>query len=170
MQPIDKLLTQYSEDMRSLLALARSIVRDAGEAEDVLQDVMLKLVSGQEELSDVKNPRAMLRQCVRNEAIDHLRKRRRELPTSDEVIAAFRERATKDELRELEDVLWIKSYIEDLGPEMKQAFIEYAIDGFTIAEISERMGVRADTLRKRFDIVKKRIRLDRGVFMLILIL
>lgn len=169
MQPIDKLLNQYSEDLRSLLALARSIVRDADEAEEILQDVMLKLVEEQDSFADIKNPEAFLRRCVRNEAIDHLRRRQRELPTPDEAIAAFRSHASEKELKELEDVLWVKSYIEDLGPEMKQAFIEYAIDGYTITEISKRMGVSPDTLRKRFDVVKKRIRLDRDLFIFILI-
>ena len=169
MQPIDKLLDQYREDLRSLLALARSVVRDADEAEDVLQDVMLKLIEEQDSFSDLQNPRAFLRRCVRNEAVDHLRKRRRELPTADEAIAAFRSRATASELRELEDVLWLKSYLDDLGPEMKQAFIEYAIDGYTIAEVSKHMGISPDTLRKRFGAVKKKLRLDRDLFLFILI-
>ena len=169
MQPIDRIMDQYSKDLRSLLALAGSIVRDADEAEDVLQDVMLKLIEEQDSFSDVQNPRAFLRRCVRNEAVDHLRRRRRELPTADEAISAFRSRASADEIRELEDVLWIKSYIEDLGPEMKQAFIEYAIDGYSIAEISKHLGVSPDTLRKRFGAVKKKLRLDRDLFIFILI-
>ena len=81
----------------------------------------------------------------------------------------IRSRATDAEIRELEDVLWIKSYIEDLGPEMKQAFIEYAIDGYTVAEISKHMGISPDTLRKRFGAVKKKIRLDRDLFIFILL-
>ncbi|MBQ1521055.1 MAG: RNA polymerase sigma factor [Clostridia bacterium] len=169
MKPIDKLLTRYADDMRSLSALARSIVRDAGEAEDVLQDVMLKLLSGQDKLGDIENPAAFLRRAVRNEAIDHLRRRQRELPTAEEAIAAFRSRASEDELRELEDLLWVKSYIDDLGPEMKQAFIEYAIDGYSIAEIARRMGVKPDSLRKRFDLVKKKIRRDHDLFIFILL-
>ena len=169
MKPIDKLLNIYADNIRPLLALAASITGDAAEAEDVLQDVLLKLLSQQDSLQDVRMHLPFLRSCVRNEAIDHLRRRRRELPTSAEVLDSFRASASQEGIAQAEELMWIDSFLEELGPEMRRAFIEYAVDGYTIADISRRMGIRQDTLRKRFDVIKKRMRrdMDPGSLMII---
>lgn len=148
----------YAGNVRQLLALARSVVRDASEAEDVLQDVLVKLISEPERYSSIDNPIAFLRTCVRNEAIDHVRRLGRQAPAPEELLAGIREYATEEEYKRVENIMWLRSYLDKQPPEMQRAFIAYAIDGYTIAQVARQMGIPQDTLRKRFDAVKKEIR------------
>ena len=158
MNKLDKMMEVYAANIRQLLALARSIVCESSEAEDVLQDVILKLLSEPESCERVNNPLAFLRACVRNEAIDHARRQGRAVPTADELLAGIREESSAEEYKRIEDLMWIRSYIGSLSPEMQQAFIAYAVDGYTIAQTARQLGIPQDTLRKRFNAVKKKMR------------
>ena len=158
MSSIDKILEVYADNVRGLFALAVSIVREPAEAEDVLQDVLIKLLSDGESMGKVRQPFAFLRSCVRNEAIDHVRSLGREDPAPFELLGAVRDCAAEDEYSKVESMMWLRSYIMDQPEEMQRAFAAYAIDGRTITQIARGMGLRPDTLRKRFDVIKERIR------------
>lgn len=170
MKTIDKILLVYSDNIPRLIALARSIVCDASEAEDVMQDVLLRLLSNPKSCDKVKNPLAFLRTCIRNEAIDHVRKLGRSVPTQDEILNNMRGYASDSEMKHIEDLMWIRSYVDSLPQDMQKAFIAYAVDGYSIAEVSKQMGIPQDTLRKRFDLIKQKMRGDRGSAMLFLLL
>ena len=158
MRSLEKLLEVYSENVRSLMALARSIVSEPAEAEDVLQDVIVKLLSEPERFSRVEQPLAFLRACVRNEAIDHLRKLGRIPPTPDELLDSVRSCYSEEEYKRAEALMWLRGYTNSLPEEMRRAFIAYAVDGYTVAHISREMGIPQDTLRKRFNSIKRKIR------------
>lgn len=170
MKAVDIIMEEYAERLTELTALARSIVADASEAEDVMQDVMVGILESPEKLDGVKNPRAFLRTCVRNEAIDHVRALSRTAPTPDELLSDIRTNVPEDEYKEIEALMWIRSYIESLPAEMREAFVRYAVDGHKIADIAKDMGIPASTLRKRFDLVKKRMRGDIELFTMMLII
>ena len=160
MRPIDRILEVYAERLKELTALARSIVSNSAEAEDVLQDVIVKLLSDHSRTENVRNEYAFLRTCVRNEAVDHVRSVGREAPTDDELLGRFRSTASEEEYREIEDLMWVRGYVRSLPEDMQRAFIAHVVDGRSIAELARETGIKPDTLRKRFDLVKKRMRSD----------
>lgn len=153
----EKLMEIYAANVAPLLALARSIVRDAGEAEDVLQDVMVSLLEHPEKLRDVERPLPFLRACVRNMAVSHVRSLSHETPSEDSVFASLRSGA-ESEYREVEDIIWLSELLKSLPDDMREAFVSYALDGRSIKEIARETGLAPDTLRKRFSSIKKRIR------------
>lgn len=167
MSSIDRLLEDYSNKIGEYMALARSIVADHAEAEDVLQDVMLNLLSDPARLDSVKNIHAFLRTCVRNEAIDHVRRLGRTSPTSDELLETLRAASSEEEFKQIENLMWIRSYADKLPDDMREAFVRYTVDGHRIADIARDMGIPPDTLRKRFNVIKKRMRSDLTVFTMI---
>lgn len=158
MSPVERLLEVYADNVRGLFALAVSIVREPAEAEDVLQDVIIKLLSDTVNIPEVRQPLAFLRSCVRNEAIDHVRSLGRAGPTPDEILAAVRDGSSEEEYKRVESMMWLRSYIEDQPEDMQRAFAAYVIDGCTITQIAKDMGLQPDTLRKRFDVIKAKIR------------
>lgn len=72
----------YTELRGAVFALALSVTGDRPLAEDVLQDVFVKVYAGACSYRR-GNPRAWIMRIARNQAISALRKRRRELPVQE---------------------------------------------------------------------------------------
>lgn len=161
MKPVDRILKAYAEDLRPLLALARSVVCSAAEAEDVLQDVMIRIVSEPALCEKVRDPHAFLRTCVRNEAVDHVRRLGREAPTPEETLIMLRGGCAEEEYKRVEDLMWLRSYLGGVPPAEREAFIRVTLDGHTIVSAAKQLGIPPDTLRKRFNVIKKRMKRDR---------
>lgn len=168
MKSIDRIMEVYSERLFELTALARSIAVDAAEAEDVLQDVMVRLLEAPEKLEGVKDPHAFLRTCVRNEAVDHVRRLSRSAPADDELLAGIKSTVSEEEYKEIEALMWIRSYIKTLPDDTREAFVRWAVDGQKLPDIARDMGIPVSTLRKRFDVIRKRMRADMELFTMML--
>ncbi len=170
MKSIDRIMEVYSEKLFELTALARSIVVDAAEAEDVLQDVMVRLLEAPEKLEGVNDPHAFLRTCVRNEAVDHVRRLSCSAPADDELLAGIKSTVSEEEYKEIEALMWIRSYIKTLPDDTREAFVRWAVDGQKLPDIARDMGIPVSTLRKRFDVIRKRMRADMELFTMMLII
>ncbi len=68
----------FSEERRNLVGFVRRLLRDAGEAEaeDVVQDVLLRLLERPGSAADVENLPAYVYRSLRNRVIDSQRARR----------------------------------------------------------------------------------------------
>lgn len=71
----------YKKHARAVYRLALSIVKEPGEAEDVLQTVFMKALTYEGSLSRIQNPRAWLATVAKNTALNHLRSKGREMPS-----------------------------------------------------------------------------------------
>ncbi len=81
---LDALTVVYERMGRRIYLLALSILRDPGAAQDILQDVLLKLSSGGADgYTKGTNPVAYLLTMARNMSLTSLSKRSRELPTEE---------------------------------------------------------------------------------------
>ena len=80
---MDGLETIYDKLGRRIYLLAYSILGDTHAAEDVLQDTLIKISEGAHALREGGNAIAYILSVTRNLSIDHLRKRRREIPQED---------------------------------------------------------------------------------------
>jgi RNA polymerase sigma-70 factor (ECF subfamily) len=65
------------DHLEDLLVYARHLTRDREQAEDLVQDVVLHILSRETCLSDVANPRAYMATTLRNLFLDQTRKRGR---------------------------------------------------------------------------------------------
>jgi RNA polymerase sigma-70 factor (ECF subfamily) len=65
------------DHLEDLLVYARHLTRDLEQAEDLVQDVVLHILSRDTCLSDVENPRAYMATTLRNLFLDQARKRGR---------------------------------------------------------------------------------------------
>jgi RNA polymerase sigma factor (sigma-70 family) len=158
-----------------LLAFILRRVRDATEAEDVLQEALYELVSAYRLMQPVEQVGAWLMRVARNRIIDRFRKRRPELlgdiaPEVQEgesmlerllpVVEDGPEAAMMRELMLME----LEQALEELPREQREVFIAQEIEGASFKELSQRWGVGINTLlsRKRYAVLRLRERLQQA--------
>lgn len=126
-----------------LVRLANRMLRDAGVAEELVQDALLELWHRRESMSTSQGTvQAYLFRTVRNRALNHIRHLRIEQRTAPLVagLAQAVPRADAD-LRESELAAAIDSAIEELPPRCRQVFELSRVRGLRYAEIAETLGV-----------------------------
>lgn len=154
-------------EIEVLLRVARSMTRDHAEAEDLVQDTLIRAYQGIGRF-DGRYPRAWLLTILRNTHINRNRKRRPELLRDQD--ATF-QRLESDVGSERADALVdqeldaeIVGALDELSDGFRRAVELVDIDGLTYAEAAEVVGVPVGTVMSRLHRARKKIRdrLDRA--------
>jgi RNA polymerase sigma factor (sigma-70 family) len=170
---------QISEVVQRERARLRNFVRkrvpDAGDAEDILQDVLHELVETYRLIHPVEHASAWLYRVARNRIVDFFRKKR--LVALGEAVV---ERADDEGVLTLEDLLpspdagpeaayarsvllqELNAALEELPLEQRDVFIAHQIEGRSFRELVDDTGVGLNTLlsRKRYAVMHLRRRLQ----------
>jgi RNA polymerase sigma factor (sigma-70 family) len=170
---------QISEVVQRERARLRNFVRkrvpDAGDAEDILQDVLYELVSTYRLIHPVEHVSAWLYRVARNRIVDFFRKKRL-AALGDAVV----ERADDEGALTLEDLLpspdggpdaayartvllhELNVALDELPVEQRDVFIAHEIDGRSFKDLVGDTGVGLNTLlsRKRYAVMHLRRRLQ----------
>ena len=136
-----------------LYRLALRITFDSAEAEDIVQDVFVKIWESREKLGEIDNLSAYLYQMVRFKSFNYLRAEK------------IRQDATKsfaEELDEIEMNEYIKNEtfrivmqtLEDLPSGSRNVFSR-AIQGYSAKEIAEELGIAVETVKKQKQIARR---------------
>lgn len=153
---------------RSRLAnFIRGKVRDAAEAEDILQDVLLEFYSAADAIEQAG---AWLFRVAKNRIIDHARKKKEEpLPVDDEDGRSWLEENLPDPAAG-PDAAYARSVLLDsmqaalqtLPPEQRDVFVAHEIEGISFTALSAQWRVPKNTLlaRKRYAVLALRLRLQ----------
>jgi RNA polymerase sigma factor (sigma-70 family) len=145
----------YERHFPDLYDFARRVVRDPDTAADVVQTTFTRAWQALGRGQRVDNVRGWLLVIARNAALDELRRRRRELPASDEeggLLAVADESRGGDaaatvEDRELAALVW--SAAEMLGVEDYALLDLHVRRELTADELAESLGVRKGTIYTR---------------------
>ena len=163
----------YRERVR-LRNFVRKRVPDAGDAEDILQDVLYELVQAYRLMQPIEHAGAWLYRVARNRVIDFFR-RKRLVALGD----ALAERADDEGVLTLEDLLpspdagpeaayarrvllqELNAALDELPEEQRDVFIAHQIEGRSFKELAGETGVGLNTLlsRKRYAVLHLRRRL-----------
>lgn len=152
---------------RRLYRVARSIVRDDSEAEDVLQEAYFRAFSAIADFRGESSLTTWLTRIVLNEALQRAR-RRIDVPAMPETLAADRladiipfplsgqnlvdpERATSQ--REICRLL--EQAIDKLPEEFRTVLIARAIEGLSIEDTAELYDIRPETVKTRLHRARK---------------
>jgi RNA polymerase sigma factor (sigma-70 family) len=153
----------------------RKRVADAGDAEDILQDVFYELVEAYRLMQPVEQVGAWLDRVARNRIVDFFRKKRPEplgegsLETADEEGSLLLEDLLPSpdagpEAAYARDVLLeeIDAAVKELPEEQRDVFIAHEVEGRSFRELAEETGVSVNTLlsRKRYAVLHLRRRLQ----------
>ncbi len=147
----------YDRHARLLYALTLRILRDGGEAEDVLQDVLLRVWEKADTYDPaLGSPTAWLVRIARNRAIDRLRARqaRPKTESGDGIFASIPadgditpgpERAAV--LSEAQRA--VAAALRELAPDMRVLIEEAYFRGLSQSELSVKFGVPLGTVKTR---------------------
>ena len=155
----NKLISDYYTLHRSeLLAYAISRLGDKDEAEDLVQNTFLRLLTTDKMLTEQTLPALVFTIC-RNLVSDHFRRR------------AFRYeyehyiKGTGEEKQSVEPVLFAADIIEQMErglariPEnCRSIYRMHVLDGMRVSEISEQTGEKYKTVENRLGLARKKMR------------
>jgi len=162
---VDALLALSERHSRLAYSLAFRILGDPGWAEEVVQDVLLRLWNRPEMYDPARGDlRAWLLRVVHNAAVSGLRSKRGSTRTHEQSYEAFDlfEGGTEDPA----DAAWrtlkaeaVRAAIETL-PSAQRRTLEMAYyDGLSQSEIAERMGEPLGTVKTRVRLGLKKLRI-----------
>ena len=147
-----------------LRAFAISLTRDVTQADDLVQDTILKAWSNMDKFDPGSNLDAWLFTILRNTFYSGLRKTRREVQDSDGAFAAtLSERPAHDSRLALKD---FQRAFDRLSPEHREVLILIGASGFSCEEAAGMMGVAVGTVKSRASRARRRLtellHLDEG--------
>ena len=155
----------YIENLTPLRAYAYSVVHNADDADDVVQELAVQIIKAMDAGTEIRSPKSFLYRCTRNLAISLLRKRH-DAPTSDEVLETVgRYEETGFERAEID--LALEQYVRAWSPEMKEAFIRHYFEYEPLKEIAKDLGIEETTLRTRF--LRMRRQIPKSAFLSLMI-
>jgi RNA polymerase sigma-70 factor, ECF subfamily len=152
---IDDIRWLYTRHGPALLLYARTYVTHAGGAEDAIQAVFLKLLSGKYFI--IGNAAAYLYRSVKNEAMNDRRRRLREMPLVEEA-RWFRGDGQTDDAQ----ALMLEQAIKELPDDQRDVVVMRVWSGMTFEEVAEATGVSVNTAASRYRYGLERLREKLG--------
>jgi RNA polymerase sigma-70 factor (ECF subfamily) len=141
-----------------LLNISLKLLDEKADAEDVVQEVFLKLWHIRDKLDEYNSVEALAVTATKNLALDKLKARR---PMADVSGLRMQDSGEKDPAEWLEQqdaVACIRELIGQL-PSLQQTIIQMKdIDGYELSEIAEITGSRVEAVRTNLSRARKKIR------------
>jgi len=167
--------TTYRDEKNRLLKFIQNRIPDETEAEDLLQDVFLRLILNTTGIQTIENITAWIYSVTRNRIIDFFRKKKPESLEEQTFPSASTEEdlALEDILPSLgddpedtimADLIWeeIEAALNEMPDEQRKVFVYHELENFSYKQIAELTGINQNTLlaRKRYAILFLRKRLQ----------
>lgn len=141
-----------------LLKFSFKLTEDRSEAEDIVQEVFIKLWNIREKLDQYHSVEALAVQVTKNMCLDKLRTRRPEGIEVANLSLKSDRRTPEEELEQREAAGCIRSLIRRL-PTLQQQIIRMKdVEGYEIAEIAEITGTQVEAVRVNLSRARKKIR------------
>ncbi len=149
----------FARYAKGLLVYAREYVQTQQEAEDIVQDVFVRVWERMDRLSD-DTVRSFLFRSTHNGCLNHLDRLRVRTQYQDTILrdgnppdALDPELYVRDELRAC-----IADAISKLPPGQQRAFIMSRVEGLSYAEIGARLDISPRTVEKHVELATKALR------------
>ncbi|MDX1383407.1 MAG: RNA polymerase sigma factor [Thermoanaerobaculia bacterium] len=138
---------------RDLYGLALWRTGNSADAEDVVQEVFVKLSRAGKKLARVRHGRRYLLTMTHRTAIDRVRRRRRDEPPTDELLQPVVERPE----RRL-DAQRLSAWLVELPPAQREAVYLRIYQDLSFAEVGRITGVPTFTAASRYRLAVQRLR------------
>ena len=142
--------------VRAALAVARAVVGNADQAEDVCQDALLRIWRHLDECREPERFGIWLAVAVRRLALNALRRRKDASELSVDLVSAAPQ---PDRLAESADeVEALGAAVQQLSPEQRQAVLLFDLEGWSHAEIAASLGTSEAMSRQHLMLGRRRLR------------
>ena len=148
----------YTTFKTSLFGYIHSKVNNREDAEDILQNVFVKMTSNIETLSDKEKIQNWLYRITRNTIIDYYRTRASKkitLELKDKLPTELVDDDSEDNTKGMDKCL--SGFIKELPDEYRSIIIDSEIKGIAQKDLSEKYGLEYPTLRSRVQRGRKRL-------------
>ena len=157
----------------ALCVYAYNLTREKADAEDIVQNVFVRVWRKREKLNPALSIKSFLYRSVYNEFIDNYRKRKVITTVERDYFAAINDFVQEGENKDLERLVEImKNEIENLPPKCKEVFLLSKKNGLTNDEISCFLDISIKTVEahitKAFSILRKKIGARVEVLLIVL--
>jgi len=143
---------------KKLLRYAQRMLGDVEEAEDVIQEVFLKLWNIRGELQSYDSIIALSSRITKNLCINQLRFRGRTQESLDDIVVTDEEPEPDVRLEQKDSIEHVMNLIDCL-PKLQQSILRMRhVDGFEINEIAELTGSNAEAIRVNLSRARKKVR------------
>lgn len=144
------LVHQYSA---TLYRVAYSVTRNAGEAEDVVQETFLRVLRHHEKLVELRDPRIWLVRITWNLVLDRKR-RSKARPETDDIedlvrVLPGKERGAEEELIAAQGYARILGLIDELPSKEREALLLSAVEELSTVQIAVVLHTTESTIRSR---------------------
>ena len=145
-QRLNELESIIVREQDMLFRFAYIRVGRRADAEDIVQDVFLKLFRSSENLKSVRNVKHYLIRSISNACKDFHRRKQDILPLE----KAEREMVSDEDLKMYEEYLRITALARTLPPEQMEVLYMKCIDGLKFREISDILDIPEATVKSRY--------------------
>ena len=138
----------YSLYSRRLFARLLKLVKSESQAEEILQDVFLKIWENRRSIDPEKSFRSFLFKIAENKVYDFFRKVTRDKNMESQLISLSTANHTIIEsfMSGDENLTILQKAIEDLPPQRQQVFRLCKLEGKSYKEVSELLGISVSTI------------------------
>lgn len=138
-----------------LLRFVRRRVPDEASAEDILQDVFLKVHTHIDTLSDAQKLQGWLYQLTRNAVIDHYRRTRDTVAVSEAIPASMQDEEN-DAVQRLTP--FVKAMVAVLPDIYREALLLTEYEGLTQKQLAERLGISLSGAKSRVQRARQQLK------------
>jgi RNA polymerase sigma-70 factor (ECF subfamily) len=139
----------------SLRAFAWSLARNGSDADDLVQETLIKAWGNRDKFTPGTNLRAWLFTILRNTWYTTVGKRRREVPDED---GHFAEMLTAQPNQEWTcELTSLKAALDDLPPDHREAIVMVGAAGLSYEEAAEISGCALGTIKSRVNRARNRL-------------
>jgi len=151
--PVENVWAEFSDTLKRFI-LQR--VGNEQAAEDILQDVFMKIHAGIAGLSDERRLQGWVYQITRNAIVDFYRKPQPAQDLPEDLVAINGDDDDSDVERKL--ALSLRGMVEQLPEEYRQAMILTAFEGLTQKEVADRLGLSLSGAKSRVQRGREKLR------------
>lgn len=150
-----KLESLWEKFHKPMAAFVRARVSNADAADDLVQDIFLRIHTRIDTLRDESKIDAWVYQIARNAITDYYRAQKRTVPLSDEIPQA--DAVEQDELA-MQLAPAIRVMVNTLPPVYREAFLLTEINGMSQVELAARLGISVSGAKSRVQRARTQLR------------
>ena len=147
----------YRQHVNTVYSIALSYLKNPAEAEDVTSDVFVQLLESGISFPDEAQARAWLITVTRNRCKNHLKHWLRRRRASEEAMEQIPVESAAPELRQVMDAIC------KLPERYRLPLMLFAVEGYSVRETAEMLGLNESTVRTRIARAREMIRKETGV-------
>jgi len=158
MSSTNHLLEVYASQYAELQRYAYSVVLSRALAEELVQDLCIKILSNPEQFADARNPIAYYKTCIANAAMTLLKRESKVLPLKHENITYRKRKEAFETSIDMDLTVDLERILDSFTDEEIQLIEWLYIYGYKVKEVAAIKGISSNAVSQQLFRVKAKLR------------